>query len=506
MTDKSAHPFSELSEHEVEASAVRLLSRAFCERHSFVLLNALSADENAPLTIGLTRPDDSALLRRVGDLLQRPLLAVQLNDYEINRALDIGWGTPERDPSRHRIEIRASAKRASVPKIIDQLLANAIHRGASDIHIESYREDIDVRLRIDGILHQTYTDLSPRNVDQAINRIKVLARLDVTEHRTPQDGRISCCLVEAKKERNIDMRISVIPSPWGEDVVIRLLGNDAGLKSLAQLGLSADHVTTLSDLLANPEGLILVTGPTGSGKTTSLYSALAHVSDGRRKVLTAEDPIEFIVPKINQKQISEMMTMHELLRAMLRHDPDVILVGEIRDLETGSTAIHAAATGHVVFGTLHTADSVGAVSRLHGMGLDYTDIADALLAVLAQRLVRRVCPECSTAVKASAEQIALFGSLLDGLNPQAGSGCEICFHTGYRGRVGVYELLIVEPEMQELIASGAPAVKLREHALEKGLVPLVTDTLQKVKNGLTTLDELVRVLPYRAIVAARERR
>jgi type II secretory ATPase GspE/PulE/Tfp pilus assembly ATPase PilB-like protein len=300
--------------------------------------------------------------------------------------------------------------------------------------------------------------------------------------------------------------VSVVPSPSGEDVVIRILDSSVGLVPVNKLGMRPDVEALFLRLLSNPEGLVLVTGPTGSGKTTTLYAALAQLNDGRRKIITAEDPIEYFVPKVNQKQVSAQMPHSLLLRALLRQDPNVMLVGEIRDQETGSMALNAAATGHVVLGTLHTADAVGAVGRLRGLKLDDTEIADALLAVLAQRLVRRICAKCSQPVTPTAEQKELLGELLDGVETREGRGCAECHHTGYKGRTGIYELLMADAGLQELIVSGAHNAKLRAYARERGFRTLVEDGLEKIAAGLTTVAELVRVVPYRHILATREER
>ncbi len=497
--------FTELGQFRLDPATVRLLPRPFCAERGVVALTRGEGPHD-PVTVGMVDPDDRLLGRRVADLLERPLRAVHLNRFEIDRALDLGWGRPTSDRERHLLRRRPLDRDAAVPELVDHLLLTALDRGASDLHIECYREDVDLRLRIDGMLHQSFTDISPVNVRQVVRRIKVLAGLDVTEHRVPQDGRLSVSIDagEAMPGPEVDLRVSIIPGPAGEDVVIRVLDAEVGVLTLADLGLDAGTATTLERLLSNPEGLILVTGPTGSGKTTTLYAALGRLNDGRRKIVTAEDPIEYLVPKVNQKQVTTHVGMHAMLRALLRHDPDVMLIGEIRDLETGSTALAAAATGHLVLGTLHTPDAVGAVSRLRGLGLDDLDIADALLAVLAQRLVRRVCPACRQPDPPTPEQVALFGPLLDGVEPTAGAGCPACRHTGYRGRTGLFELLLLDPAQQTRIAERAPARVLRDAAAASGHVGLVADGLAKVRAGLTSLDELVRVLPYRQLVTARD--
>jgi type II secretory ATPase GspE/PulE/Tfp pilus assembly ATPase PilB-like protein len=497
--------FSELAQHALDRASIRLLPEPFCRRNHVVVLGKVDrAASHEPVTLGMLMPEDQATQLHIADFLQRPVRVVRLNRYEIKSALEAGFGAGVAVTADLVIRPRPRSPQPDAVELVDRMLLDAVARKASDIHVETYAEDVDLRFRVDGILHQVYTDISPANVDEVVSRIKVLAQLDIAERRRPQDGRIRALIDPDGVQKVIDFRISVVPSPWGEDVVIRLLDASLGLLPVRRLGMSADAEALFLQLMTNPEGLVLVTGPTGSGKTTTLYAALAQLNDGRRKIITAEDPIEYFVPKVNQKQVSEQLTHPVLLRALLRQDPNVMLVGELRDRETGSMALNAAATGHLVLGTLHTADAVGTVARLRGLGLDDTEIADALLAVLAQRLVRRVCASCSRPCAATPEQIALLGPLLDGVELREGQGCDECQHTGYRGRVGIYELLLADPGLQDLIVAGAHGVKLRAHARARGFHTLVEDALVKIAAGATTVDELVRVVPYRHIVAARE--
>jgi general secretion pathway protein E len=501
--------FAELSQFQLDRNSLRLLPEPFCRRHLVVVLGKVDPEQpNAQVTVGMVKPDAVHLLQQIGDLLERPILPVRLNRYEIESALEAGFGAGPRVLAN--IVIRPAPPSKSQPsavELVNHILSLAVDKKASDIHIESYPGDVDFRLRIDGILHQMYTDMDPETVHEVVSRIKILAEMDITERRKPQDGRIRAVIDRGLDDRKaIDYRVSVVPSPAGEDVVIRILDSDAGLVPVTQLGMNAEMQRVFLQLLVNPEGLVLVTGPTGSGKTTTLYSALAQLNDGRRKIITAEDPIEYYVPKVNQKQVSQQMSYAALLRALLRQDPNVLLVGEVRDLETGSTALNAARTGHLVLGTLHTADAVGAIGRLRGLELDDTDIADALLAVLAQRLARRICEKCSEEHVPSEEQKALFGALLNGIQPRKGRGCAHCHHTGYRSRVGIFELLLVDPGMQDLIVAGAHNAQIRKYAREHFFKTMVDDALEKIAAGLTTLDELIRVVPYRHIIATRDER
>jgi type II secretory ATPase GspE/PulE/Tfp pilus assembly ATPase PilB-like protein len=497
--------FSELAQYTLDRPSIRRLPEPFCRRNMVVVLGKVDAKApHAPVTIGMLNPEDPSLRSELADYLQRPIEAVQLNRYEIEKALEAGFGVGAQTKADLVIRRRPASNRPPTPvELVDDILASAVERKASDIHIESYAEDVDLRYRIDGILHQAHTEMSPESVQEVVSRIKVLAGMDITEHRRPQDGRIRAVIVRGDEQKVIDYRVSVAPSPGGEDVVIRVLDSSVGLVPVSKLGMNPTMERLLLQLLSNPEGLILVTGPTGSGKTTTLYGALAQLNDGRKKIITAEDPIEYFVPKVNQKEVTPQMSHAVLLRALLRQDPNVMLVGEIRDLETGNMALDAAATGHVVLGTLHTADAVGAVGRLRGLELESSNIADSLLAVLAQRLVRRICAKCTAPTEPTPEQRELLGPLLDGIQLQAGRGCEECRHTGYRGRVGIYELLMVDSEMQDLIASGTHGVQLRRHARAHGFRTLVEDALDKIGAGQTTLTELLRVVPYRQIINTR---
>ncbi len=505
----SAEGFAELAHFQLDRDSIRLLPEPFCRRHHIVVLSQVDpAAPNAPVTVGMLEPDTPAILSRIGDLLERPIHPVRLNRYEIESALETGFGAGPRMEADLVIRPRPPSRaRPTAVELVDSILAMGVEKKASDIHIECYPGDVDLRLRIDGILHQIYTDMSPETVQEVVNRLKVLAELDITERRKPQDGRIRAVIERADKApKVIDFRLSVVPAAAGEDVVLRILDANASLVPVGQLGMAEDMQRIFLQLLSNPEGLVLVTGPTGSGKTTTLYSALARLNDGRRKIITAEDPIEYFVPKVNQKQVSSQMPYPLLLRALLRQDPNVLLVGEIRDLETGSTALNAARTGHIVLGTLHTADAVGAIGRLRGLALDDTDIADALLAVIAQRLARRICEKCSEPREPTADQRGLLGHLLDGMELRAGRGCEHCHHTGYRKRVGIFELLVVDRGMQDLIASGSHNAQIGQYARERSFKTMVEDALEKIAAGLTTVDELVRVVPYRHIVATRDER
>ena len=499
--------FTELAQFELDPDSVRMLPKPFCLRHDVVVLGEFDREEDQSVTVGMLDPSDGDLKLQIADLIQHPIDGVQLNQYEIDKAIREGFGSggySQRDaiviPDRSDQENPKTAK-----TMVEQIISRAVKQGASDIHIETFKDDVDLRFRIDGILHQMYTNLSPRNVDEVVNRIKILAELDITEQRRPQDGRIQCEMTLPERgETDIDFRISIVPAPAGEDVVIRILDSEAGLMPVTDLGMKPEMEETFLQMLQNPEGLILVTGPTGSGKTTTLYASLLEINDGRRKIITAEDPIEYDIDKICQKEVSEQMPLPLLLRALLRQDPDVMLVGEIRDEITGETALAASNTGHVVFGTVHTPDAIGTLTRLRGLGLDNSEMADALLGVVSQRLVRCVCSECGESVEATDEQRSLFGPKVDDLDLRKGTGCSECHHTGYDGREGIFELLVIDREIQEMISDGVSATDLREYVRDRGHRDLLDDAYQKVDDGETTLDELSRVVPFRQILSRRQ--
>ena len=378
-----------------------------------------------------------------------------------------------------------------VIRLINALLLEAVKDGASDIHIETQERRVIVRFRIDGVLRdivQPKRSLAPL----LTSRIKVMARLDIAEKRIPQDGRVSLRV----GGREIDVRVSTVPSQHGERVVMRILSRDAVHLDLSFLGMSARDVDTFQRLLSQPNGILLVTGPTGSGKTTTLYAALSKLNDRRRNIMTVEDPIEYELEGVGQMQVNPRtdLTFARGLRAILRQDPDVIMVGEIRDQETAQVAVRASMTGHFVLSTLHTNSAVGSVIRLIDMGVERFLLAPMVVGVVAQRLVRRLCPSCRVADRASEADAALLGQALPVGTPlYRPRGCSDCFNEGYRGRTGLYEIVVVDETLQRLINDGASEVDLQEAARAAG-PSLGDDGIAKLKEGLTSIEELARVL------------
>ena len=390
-------------------------------------------------------------------------------------------------------ELGEEAGEAPVIRFVNLILADAIRKRASDIHLEPYEKVFRVRYRIDGVLHDVMAP--PKQMEAAIlSRVKIMANLDIAERRLPQDGRISVKF----SSKEVDLRVSSLPTIFGEKIVMRILDKSGVVLDLQRLGFEEDDLERFRKIIQTPYGMILVTGPTGSGKSTTLYAAVSAINSAEINIMTAEDPVEYNLPGVNQVHVRDDigMSFQAALRAFLRQDPDVILVGEMRDTETASIAIRAALTGHLVFSTLHTNDAPSTVTRLLDMGIVPFLVSSSLLMVAAQRLCRRICLECR-------EQIELpLSVLLDvGFNPEEaegikvykGLGCANCSNTGYRGRMAIHEILYINPELQDAIVKLRPANELKEIAMKHGMRTLRQGGLRKVALGMTTLDEIIRV-------------
>ncbi len=388
-------------------------------------------------------------------------------------------------------DLMESQDDAPIIRLINALLTEAVREDASDIHIESFEHAMVVRFRVDGVLREV---LRPQRAlaPLLVSRIKVMAKLDIAEKRLPQDGRISLKIAG----RAVDVRVSTLPSGHGERVVLRLLDKQAGRLDLKHLGMEPGAQQRLDGLIHQPHGIILVTGPTGSGKTTTLYAALSRLNDSKRNILTVEDPIEYYLEGIGQTQVNTKVDMSFArgLRAILRQDPDVVMVGEIRDLETAEIAVQASLTGHLVLSTLHTNTAVGAVTRLRDMGVEPFLLSSSLLGVVAQRLVRLLCPECKQPYQANAADCELMGVSPD--NPptlyRPGSGCSHCNHMGYRGRTGIYELVEVDETLRNMIHDGSGEHELERYARSKS-AGIRSDGFRRVLAGETALEEVLRV-------------
>ena len=386
-------------------------------------------------------------------------------------------------------KLKDMASEAPVIKYVNNLIDTAVKRRASDIHMEPFDEGFYIRLRIDGILHEY--EITPKAMQAAIvSRTKLLAALDIAERRLPQDGKISIRI----SGKELDLRVSTMPTVYGEGVVIRILEKGNIILDMNQLGMQPDMEKSFKKMITIPDGIILVTGPTGSGKTTTLYCALNHINSGTNKIITLEDPVEYQLRGINQIQVRPeiKLTFAKGLRSIVRQDPDVIMVGEIRDLETAEIAVQSSLTGHLVFSTLHTNDAISAVARMIDMGVERFLIASSLRAILAQRLVRCICKECKYPRGMISEYLADRPKDED-FTMYKGRGCEACSGTGFTGRIGVYEFLVISDAMGKGISQGLDLIDLRRIADKEGFFTMYSDGLQKVKAGITTYSEVIRV-------------
>jgi len=407
----------------------------------------------------------------------------------------VGTGIADRDlaaqcPNTENID--EMSQDASIVKFVNQMLSEAVKDSATDVHIEPYEDEIRIRYRVDGVLYDVPAPQDVRYFKSAIvSRIKIMANLDIAERRLPQDGRI-----KIKTEgQEIDLRISILPTQFGESVDIRILVSSM-IYSLKNLGLSASDLEILEKLIKKPHGIIFVTGPTGSGKTTTLYACLSKINNKDAKIITIEDPIEYRLKGITQIQVHPKIGLDFTagLRSMLRHDPDIMMVGEARDFETVETTIRVALTGHLVFSTLHTNDAAGSVTRLLDMGIEPYLVASSVECFIAQRLVRIICPDCKARTETDKGVFKEFGiESIDKIRIYKGRGCESCKFTGYKGRTAIYEFLIMADEIRNMVLRRSPSDQIKNKALSLGMRTLRMDGLEKIKMGITTFEEVIRV-------------
>ena len=490
----------------MNAPAHPLLPYGFAKRHGVVLLGVDEAAEGAA-RVGLREGADPLALTEARRALGRPLKVEPLPRTEFERRLSEAYagdgfaatGAEDLDmpggldslaediPAA--ADLLESQDDAPIIRLINGVIAEAIRRGASDVHIEPFETALLVRLRIDGVLREVLS-LSPRLAPLIVSRIKVMARLDIAERRVPQDGRISLAL----GGRSLDVRVSTLPSRAGERVVMRILDQEQAGIPLDQLGMRPAVLSAFEAALREPNGVILVTGPTGSGKTTTLYAGLSRLNDASRNILTIEDPVEYAVAGVGQTQVNAKvgMTFAAGLRAILRQDPDVVMVGEIRDVETAQIAVQASLTGHLVLSTVHTNDAAGAVTRLRDMGVEPFLLASTVRVIVAQRLVRRLCPHCRRAEPADAATARLAG-VAEGQMLFRAQGCAQCGQTGYAGRVGVYEAIRVDDRIRRLISESASEDDIAAAAQAAGGGTLSSEARAYVVEGLTTVEEALRV-------------
>jgi type IV pilus assembly protein PilB len=429
-----------------------------------------------------------------GGITNADLVSLDSIEFDTDRSEDV-----EIVEDNEEIDLTTLSKLsedAPVVRLVNVLLVDALRRGASDIHIEPYEKELRIRFRIDGVLYDVMRPpLKMR--DALISRVKIMSKLDISEKRLPQDGRIKIKVKIDARSRELDFRVSTLPTLFGEKVVLRLLDKENLMLDMTKLGFEPESLVKFQRNISKPYGMVLVTGPTGSGKTNTLYSALQSLNTVQTNIMTAEDPVEFNLMGVNQVQMKEQIGLNfaAALRSFLRQDPNIILVGEIRDFETAEIAIKAALTGHLVLSTLHTNDAPSTISRLMNMGIEPFLVATSVNLIQAQRLIRRVCKDCKRENPTPPEALMEVGFSAEdakSLKTFKGKGCSTCNNTGYKGRIGLYEVMEVNDEIRELILIGASSLELRKKAIEDGMITLRESGLQKVRNGLTTLEEVVR--------------
>ena len=479
----------------------------FLKKHALVPL----AGEDGHVTIAVSDPLDVKAFDGVANVVGRPCDRVLCSRDKIGAALSqvhlddasssdiLGDLDADEDFARaasgaQTEDLLDVANRPPIIRLVNTILFQAARSRASDIHIEPFENDVKVRFRIDGVLHERFTP-PKQYVAALISRVKVMANLNIAERRLPQDGKSRIRI----GEKEIDIRVSTIPTSGGERVVLRLLDRGGGRFSVKEIGFSGEVRSQFRKAIRRPHGIFLLTGPTGSGKTTTLYAALREISTEECNILTVEDPIEYQLPGVGQMQVQPKinLTFANCLRHIVRQDPDVIMVGEIRDAETAEVAIQAALTGHLVFSTLHTNDSASAVTRLLDMNVEPYLVSSSVVAIMAQRLVRVICPECRGPHQPSDEEIRVIASVSSAEPADVklfeGSGCVHCFESGYRGRTGIFELLHVNDAVRELVIQRAPSNAIRQAAIERGMRTLREDGLRRVFAGETTVAEVMRV-------------
>ena len=451
---------------------------------------AIEVLDDLELSYGVPLVTEPVSAEALGDGIRRAFAAAE-SVVELVRDLDAEVAPAGDGADAPLADARDLANQPPVIRFVNLLIREAHDARASDIHLESTREGLHVRFRVDGVLMDVPSP--PRGLQAAVvSRVKLLAELDIAERRQPQDGRIRVRL----EERELDLRVSTVPTLYGESVVLRLLDRGGRPVALDELGMGPETLERFRSLALRPHGILLSTGPTGSGKTTTLYAALGLRQRTVEKIITVEDPVEYHLDGITQVPVNRKvnMTFAAALRSILRQDPDVLMVGEMRDAETAQTAVQAAMTGHLVFSTLHTNDAVGALARLLDLKVEAYLVAATLEGVLAQRLVRRICADCREAYRPDPQAVALLAQRpVGGLTLQRGKGCSSCRGTGYRGRTGIFELLVVTDEVKQAVGRLVPAGELRELAEVQGMVTLRQDGWARVQAGLTTVEEVLRV-------------
>jgi type IV pilus assembly protein PilB len=507
-------PAINLSYFEIDPVVVKLIPYETAKRYQILPLSRVGAS----LTIAMVDPTNVFAMDDIKFMTGFNIEPVVASESSINEGIEKAYGTTNDDDletvmqsmtgDEADVELQSdeeevgladlekAADEAPIVKLVNLILTDAVKRGASDIHVEPYEKEFRVRFRIDGVLQSIMSP--PLKLKDAItSRIKIMSKLDISEKRLPQDGRIMLKMNIAGKKKQLDFRVSTLPTLWGEKIVMRLLDKENLRLDMTKLGFESESLVKFEKAILKPYGMVLVTGPTGSGKTNTLYSSIARLNQPDTNIMTAEDPVEFQLHGVNQVQMKEQIGLNfaAALRAFLRQDPNIILVGEIRDFETAEIAIKAALTGHLVLSTLHTNGAPETITRLMNMGIEPFLVATSVHLICAQRLVRRICKECTETIEVPYQTL-----IEEGFSPeeaksvkiQKGKGCATCSNTGYKGRAGLYEVMEVDEDIKELVLVGASALELKKKAIEKGMLTLRRSGLMKVMQGMTTLEEVAR--------------
>ena len=500
------YPYIDLSTVEIDKETVHLISEEIARRFEVI---PFGRTEEGEIMVAISDPTNIFAIDFLRNYLKNVKIYVASKEsiigniekyYSMEKTvkeavMEMTGGveveTEEEKTELSIDEARSLAETAPIIRLMNQIITEAIVSRASDIHIEPQKRSVRVRYRIDGVLNDAMS--LPKNIQPGlVSRVKIMANLDIAERRRPQDGRINLKF----RGREIDLRVSVLPAIFGEKVVMRILDKEKSLIPLEKLGFSEESLTIFKSLITQPYGMILITGPTGSGKSTTLYAVLRILNSPKVNILTAEDPVEYQLDGITQLQVNPKigLTFANALRSFLRQDPDIILVGEIRDRETAQIAMEAALTGHLVFSTLHTNDSFSAPTRLIDMGIEPYLIASALIGVTAQRLVRKICNNCKTEVKPSRYILEQLGIEDENTVFYKGKGCPICNNTGYKGRIAVQEVLKIDDNIRDMILKRASSTEIKEYAVKNGTKTLLHDALDKARKGITSLEEVLRVI------------
>ncbi len=500
-------PAVDLSRFEVDPKIIKLVPADMATKSVVLPLKR----EGRTLTVAMADPTDLGLLEDLKFITRFDLFPVIAGEYTLRNLIERHYEASDQqlqsilkdmEETGEDVEVveqeedeaatQAQIDDAPVVKLINGLLTDAVRRGASDIHIEPFEHEIRVRYRIDGALLEIMRP--PLKMKAALtSRVKILSQLNIAERRVPQDGRLKLKM----GSRVIDFRVSTLPVLFGEKIVLRILDKGNLTLDLTKFGFEPKAEKDLMKAILNPYGMVLVTGPTGSGKTTTLYSALSRINTPEVNIMTAEDPVEYNLMGINQVLVrTEIgLTFAAALKAFLRQDPNIIMIGEIRDLETGGIAIKAALTGHLVLSTLHTNDAPSTITRMIDMGIEAFNVASAVNLVAAQRLIRRICKDCKAEHNYTDPELAALGTNIESLRKltfMKGTGCDTCSGTGYKGRAGLYEVMALSPELRRMILRGASVVEIRDQAVSEGMLTLRMDGMKKIERGITTLEEVVK--------------